>query len=170
MWKALILSAGVALVAACSDASDSVAMATPGPEASATPALAAESIAPVAAPVAEPVPAASAVPVSRVPAAFRALGTEPFWSAAVAGTRLTYTTPEDQQGKSIAVTRSDGPTRAELSGILAGAKLALEVTPGTCSDGMSDRVYPFTATLTIGGETRHGCAIAKKQIEREPTP
>ena len=166
MWKGLILSAGVALVAACSDPSDSVAVATPGPEASATPAVAVKSIAPVAVPV----PAATAVPVSLVPAAFRALGTEPFWSASVAGTKLSYTTPEDQQGKSIAVTRSDGATRATLSGILAGAKLALEVTPGKCSDGMSDRVYPFTATLTIGGETRHGCASAKAQMEREPKP
>jgi uncharacterized membrane protein len=32
------------------------------------------------------------------------------------------------------------------------------ITPGVCSDGMSDRTYPFVATLRLGDETRNGCA------------
>ena len=32
------------------------------------------------------------------------------------------------------------------------------VTPGECSDGMSDRTYPFTVTLLLGEEQRTGCA------------
>jgi len=32
------------------------------------------------------------------------------------------------------------------------------VTPGACSDGMSDRSYPYTVTLQVRGEQRQGCA------------
>ena len=41
-----------------------------------------------------------------IPATLAALGTEPFWSARIAGARLTYTTPEDPQGQSTVVTRN----------------------------------------------------------------
>ena len=33
----------------------------------------------------------------------------------------------------------------------------------TCSDGMSDRAYPFTATVLLAGETLRGCAIPEAQ-------
>ena len=39
----------------------------------------------------------------------------------------------------------------------------LAVTPGKCSDGMSDRSYPFTVTLMVMGEQREGCAWTDKQ-------
>ena len=41
---------------------------------------------------------------------------------------------------------------------MAGAKVTLTITPGKCSDGMSDRTYAFTAALTIGDHAMHGCA------------
>jgi uncharacterized membrane protein len=36
------------------------------------------------------------------------------------------------------------------------------VTRGACSDGMSDREYPFTVTLQVGEEKRMGCAWTDK--------
>src|SRR5688500_12611837 len=76
-----------------------------------------------------------------LPEQFTALGTEPFWAAKVTGDRLIYMTPEDQAGQTIAIAREDGAKLVELSGTLAGKPLALIISKGPCSDGMSDVVY-----------------------------
>ncbi len=34
-----------------------------------------------------------------------------------------------------------------------------------CSDGMSDRLYPLTAKVEIGGETLSGCAIGQAEFD-----
>ena len=44
-----------------------------------------------------------------------------------------------------------------FSGELDGAPFEMMVTALECSDGMSDRTYPFTVTLEVGEETRNGC-------------
>lgn len=90
-------------------------------------------------------------------------GTEPFWGGSAKGDRLTYTTPEDIEGTTIAVKRFSGQGGLGLSGTLDGKGFDMTVTPGTCSDGMSDRSYPFTVTLRIGAETRNGCAWTDSQ-------
>jgi len=88
----------------------------------------------------------------------QAIGTEPFWAVVVKGDRLTYTTPEDQTGMAVPVQRFAGNSGLAFNGTLAGQPLDLLVTKGDCSDGMSDRRYPFTATLKIGEDQRSGCA------------
>lgn len=90
-------------------------------------------------------------------------GTEPFWGGDVRGSNLTYSTPENQEGTTITVKRFHGQGGLGLSGELAGASFDMTVTPGTCSDGMSDRSYPYTVTLKIGSETRLGCAWTDAQ-------
>lgn len=89
-----------------------------------------------------------------------ALGTEPFWSATVAGTRLTYSTPTDEKGRIVLVTRSGGVDHATLEGVLDGRPFRLRVTAGPCSDGMSDNVYPFAVERTMGDSLERGCARA----------
>ncbi len=101
-----------------------------------------------------PAPAVAA----RVPDAYVALGTEPFWSATVAAGRLTYSTPENPKGQTITVTRDAAPDETRFSGKLDGTPLTLVIAPGACSDGMSDRTYPFTARLTVDAGERRGCA------------
>ena len=86
------------------------------------------------------------------------VGTEPFWGGEATGERLTYSTPDDPQGTSIAIERFTGRGGLSLSGKLQDERFDLAVTAGTCSDGMSDRTYPYVATLKFGGETRNGCA------------
>jgi uncharacterized membrane protein len=86
------------------------------------------------------------------------IGTEPFWGGAVEAGKLTYTTPENQAGETIAVKRFAGNNGLGFSGSLDSKPFDLTVTPGECSDGMSDRRFPFTATLRIGDEQRSGCA------------
>lgn len=104
-------------------------------------------------------PAAKApAATSTVPAKFRALGTEPFWNAQIDGEALIYTTPDNQKGQRATLVRRDRPDGAEFSGKLDGAAIHVAVTRRTCSDGMSDRSYPFTAVLTLGSDRREGCA------------
>ena len=92
----------------------------------------------------------------------RFLGNEPFWGGEVSGKTLTYKTPEDQDGAVIAVERFAGRGGIAFSGLLDGADFEMTVTPLECSDGMSDRTYPFTVTLEIGEEQRSGCAWSEQ--------
>jgi uncharacterized membrane protein len=87
----------------------------------------------------------------------RFTGTEPFWGGEVSGGTLIYTTPEDQAGQGIEVSRFAGRGGLSFSGTLDGAPFVLAVTDLACSDGMSDRTYPFTVTLQLRGEMRNGC-------------
>jgi uncharacterized membrane protein len=91
-------------------------------------------------------------------AVLRFTGTEPFWGGVVADGRLTWTTPENIDGVTIAVTRFAGRAGLSFSGTLEGQGFDLAVTPGECSDGMSDRTYPFTATVKLGTQQLNGCA------------
>ncbi|MFZ1742977.1 MAG: hypothetical protein WAT93_08990 [Pontixanthobacter sp.] len=84
-------------------------------------------------------------------------GTEPFWGGEVLNGRLTYTTPDDSAGQIIEVKRFAGLNGLGFSGELGGSAFDMAVTTGECSDGMSDRSYPFTVTLRIGDGTRNGC-------------
>lgn len=93
----------------------------------------------------------------------RFTGTEPFWGGAVTGTSLTYTTPENPEGTRIAVERFAGRGGLSFSGSLDGAAFVMTVTPAACSDGMSDRSYPFTITLGIGDDLRNGCGWTERQ-------
>ena len=87
----------------------------------------------------------------------RFTGTEPFWGGEVTGKTLIYTTPGDEEGQAIEVSRFAGRGGVSFSGTLDGAPLVLAASESPCSDGMSDRTYPFTITLQLGGEIRRGC-------------
>lgn len=98
-------------------------------------------------------------------------GTEPFWGGEVASGQLRYTTPDDPQGAAIAVNRFAGNNGLGFSGELDGQRFHMAVTPGKCSDGMSDRLYPYVVTLDVHGEQREGCAWTDKQkFEGPQTP
>lgn len=90
-------------------------------------------------------------------------GTEPFWGGEVTGNTLSYTTPENLAGTVIEVRRFAGMNGLGYSGELDGMSFDLAITPGDCSDRMSDRIYPYTATLRLGDETRNGCAFTQAQ-------
>lgn len=91
------------------------------------------------------------------------VGTEPFWGGTVTASELNYTTPENQAGQRIPVRRFAGNNGLGFSGTLDGKTLDLAITPGDCSDGMSDRRFPFVATLRIGEEQRNGCAWTRSK-------
>lgn len=85
-------------------------------------------------------------------------GTEPFWGGEAKDGKLTWSTPENQPGTTFLVQRFAGNSGLGFSGMLEGKPFDMAVTKGRCSDGMSDRTYPFTATVRIGEEQRDGCA------------
>ncbi len=91
------------------------------------------------------------------------LGTEPFWGFEITGDSAEYTSPEDLDGTTISVTRFAGNNGLGFSGELNDAALQIAVTPGDCSDGMSDRSYPFTATITWGESTLYGCGYTDSE-------
>lgn len=147
--KLPILLATCAVLAGCERA--------PAPPA--VPITASESAGAAASPSVPPsAPVAAPEASSLFPAAFTALGTEPFWSAAVDGNRLVYSTPEDQKGEEITVTRSGAGSVLRLAGELRGGALTLELRAATCSDGMSDTVYPYAVEAQIGTQKLTGCA------------
>ncbi|MET1754309.1 hypothetical protein ABVV53_02355 [Novosphingobium sp. RD2P27] len=96
------------------------------------------------------------------------VGTEPFWAGKARGGTLTYSTPSQPDGTKIPVKRFGGRNGLGLSGTFQGDTFDMTVTPGACSDGMSDRRFPFTATLNIGGDIREGCAWTDSKPFSEP--
>ena len=95
------------------------------------------------------------------------LGTEPFWGLEIepgeSGYSATYSTPENIDGTSFAVTRFAGNNGLGFSGELEGQPIQLAITPGDCSDGMSDRTFPYTATVALGDATLLGCAYTSDE-------
>lgn len=96
------------------------------------------------------------------------VGTEPFWNAVIEGDRLTYSTPDNAQGSAVQVMRFAGNIGLGFNGTLQDEPIDLLITKEPCSDGMSERMYPFTATLQLGTEQRTGCAWTARQPFRGP--
>lgn len=93
----------------------------------------------------------------------RFTGTEPFWGGQVSGSELTFSTPEIPDGTPISVERFAGRGGLSWTGTYEGKRFALAITPGECSDGMSDRTYPLVATLEVNGGQQSGCAWTDRQ-------
>ncbi|GAA0272825.1 hypothetical protein GCM10009127_11540 [Alteraurantiacibacter aestuarii] len=87
----------------------------------------------------------------------RLTGTEPFWGGEISGGLFTYTTPENIEGQRLPVTRFAGRGGLSFSAEADGVAVDMAITPAACSDGMSDRTYPFTVTLQWGEDQRIGC-------------
>jgi uncharacterized membrane protein len=106
----------------------------------------------------EPPPPIKLSGPAKLPEKLQALGTEPFWNVRISGTRLTYSTPDDQAGQTFTAAREDTALASTFRGTLAGQPFALTISPERCSDGMSDTAYPFSAKLDHAGRHQTGCA------------
>ena len=86
------------------------------------------------------------------------LGTEPFWNITLAGNRLTYRDAETT-GESVAdVARREKRGQLIVEGRAGDTRLLATFSVADCSDGMSDRRYPYSLTLTFGYRTLRVCA------------
>lgn len=99
------------------------------------------------------------------------LGTEPFWNLRVARGEGVWTTPENSSGTRFALTRFAGNGGLGFTGTLDGKAFTATLTPGQCGDGMSDRAFPFVATIALDGETLQGCGYTDSQpFTGDPAP
>ena len=127
------------------------------------PATRAPSPAPSPSPKPSPSPTASASPSATATPApekrFQALGTEPFWSVEVMPKgRLKYSTPDMLNGVVVSSVEKRQGERVQYIARFNGKPFTLDIVPDTCSDGMSDTVYPYKVTFVHSGRTDHGCA------------
>ena len=90
-------------------------------------------------------------------------GTEPFWGITIEGGQANYANPEHPEGWDFPVTRFAGNNGLGFTGTLSGAAVTITITPGQCSDGMSDRSFPYVATIALGEETLRGCGYTDRQ-------
>lgn len=85
--------------------------------------------------------------------AWFALGTEPFWNVEITAARIVY---HDADGRRISVVNPGA--RPSLNGErYVTPQITVDVTRGTCGDGMSERSYGDTVIVEAGGRTLHGC-------------
>lgn len=84
---------------------------------------------------------------------YRALGTEPFWSLTIDGTRIRH---QPAEGRVVTVARPR-PIIGFNGERYVTRALTVDITHVECSDGMSDRTYHDTVTVTLRGRTLRGC-------------
>ena len=84
-------------------------------------------------------------------------GTEPFWNGSVRDGTAIWKTPDNAEGARFSVTRFAGNNGLSITGTMEEQAFDLMMTPGTCNDGMSDRTYPFFATVRLGDRLLSGC-------------
>jgi uncharacterized membrane protein len=101
---------------------------------------------------------------------FDAVGTEPFWALKIRAASMTLARP-DQADVATANpgVRADGD-QGVWDGTAGEQRLVLRLTPGDCSDGMSDRRYGYSAEVWIDGETLRGCASRTQDLAAQPRP
>ena len=101
--------------------------------------------------------ACAAVPPSppgSMPAAYMALGTEPGWTLEITRGLLNY---DGDYGDTKIVVANPGARPGVNGEGYVTDRLTVEVTRAECSDGMSDRRYRDTVTVTADGKTVKGC-------------
>ncbi|ALF54497.1 hypothetical protein ACX27_19250 [Nostoc piscinale CENA21] len=92
---------------------------------------------------------------------FIALGTEPFWSVTVSKNGIVYSSPEVKKQTFPYVQPLAAQGRpADLVRVyrLRGNNTLILQKVSACSDGMSDKNYPYSAVLILGNKVLEGCA------------
>ena len=84
----------------------------------------------------------------------RLTGTEPFWGVHITAGQIKLMRPDHAD---VTVTNA-GPTINADVAVWNARGLTIRLQPGQCSDGMSNNVYPYGATVTVDGEVLKGCA------------
>ncbi len=97
---------------------------------------------------------ATAIPVTaQVSVPYKAVGTEPFWSATIDAREIVF---QPMEGRPTRVTRPR-PIVGINGELYRTPRLTLDITHVRCSDGMSDRSYRDTVRVTIGRQIYKGC-------------
>ncbi|HUP68126.1 MAG TPA: hypothetical protein VM145_07945 [Sphingomicrobium sp.] len=87
------------------------------------------------------------------PPPYHAVGTEPFWNLLIDEHHLTFTQPE-----AAPILQPTPKVIVGFAGeIYQTQRIGVNIVHGTCSDGMSDRVYPDKVQVTVDGRQFNGC-------------
>lgn len=90
---------------------------------------------------------------------YNCIGTEPFWNVKVEKAGITY----HRMGEEPVVFPYQAAKKQGAGSVyettVKGRRLVVAITPGECSDGMSDNTYPYSVQADIDGETLRGCAF-----------
>jgi uncharacterized membrane protein len=95
---------------------------------------------------------------------FKLVGTEPFWGLDIKGDQLLLRRPD---AADVVAPRTD-PVIDGQSAVWIGGALSVRLTPGACSDGMSDRRYTYTATVKAGEVSLSGCGDRPEALAAQP--
>jgi uncharacterized membrane protein len=96
---------------------------------------------------------------------YAARGTEPFWSVDIVGTMAVLKRP-DMPAERFVV----GRTLAGDTLRYQGAGLTILVTPGPCSDGMSDTLYGDRVQIAMASGTLKGCGGDRETPDYDEQP
>jgi uncharacterized membrane protein len=98
-------------------------------------------------------------PGETVEKAYNCIGTEPFWNVKIEKAGITY----HRMGEEPEVFPYQAAKKQGAGSVyettVKGRRLVVAITPGECSDGMSDTSYPYSVQVEIDGETLRGCAF-----------
>ncbi|MGH7710643.1 MAG: COG3650 family protein [Gemmatimonadaceae bacterium] len=101
----------------------------------------------------------------------RAIGTEPFWALDVDSTGLRFTSPDDTGGiRFPPIAHSVAGDTMVWVAETERAAIDVRIWRDKCSDGMSDRVWPYVAVVRIEGKTHRGCADARPETSTPVSP
>jgi uncharacterized membrane protein len=84
---------------------------------------------------------------------YKAVGTEPGWSLTVRAARMDYAGDYGE----VNIAEPTPPDFRAGHGTYRSGKLQVTISPGPCSDGMSDLTYRQTVRVTADGRTVSGC-------------
>ena len=112
------------------------------------------------------------VTVSDFSKAMDARGTEPFWALSIRGTTLTLTRPDHPLLTATAPGAVIQPNQAAWTGKApGGGDLKITLYASSCSDGMSDRIYAYSAEVEVAGEAPlSGCADTAAALAKRAKP
>lgn len=114
------------------------------------------------APDAQPFPPAAAAnnaapaksaPIDQAPP-YRAVGTEPGWALTIAGGRIDYV---GDYGDTKINQPAPKPIISATTKTYRTARLEVAITPGRCSDGMSDLIYRDSVSVRADNQHVTGC-------------
>jgi uncharacterized membrane protein len=91
-------------------------------------------------------------------------GTEPFWGVQIRKDRITLTRPDHPDIS----TRNPGVSISGETASWNAGEMTITLKPADCSDGMSDRRYPYAAEVKVGNEVLKGCGVNASGFPRTP--
>ena len=113
---------------------------------------------PAAGPPADaPAPTTTPPPAAAFPGDLNLNGTEPFWAVKIRGSTIALTRPDAPERDFANAAKAEANGEATWTANDAKGSIVVKLMAGTCSDGMSDRTYPYSAVVTLGAETLKGC-------------